>query len=44
MVRQCNAVTHALAQRARLSFPFCAWMEFVPSDIDAFVCTDFSSP
>ena len=34
-------VAHALAQKARLSFPFFAWMEFVPSDIDVFVCANF---
>ena len=40
VVRQSNAVAHALAQRARLSFPFSAWMEFVPLDIDMFVNVD----
>lgn len=43
VVRQCNVVVHAFAHVARLFFPFCAWMESIPSDIDAFVCTDFSS-
>ena len=41
VVRQCIAVENALAQRARLSFPFCVWMESVSSNIDTFVCTDF---
>ena len=43
VVRHCNAVAHALAQRARLSFHLFAWMEFVLSVINAFVCADFSS-
>ena len=40
VVRQSNAVAHALAQRVRLSFPFFAWMKFVPSDIIDFVTTN----
>ena len=34
-------VAHALPQRAKLSFPFSTWMEFVPFDINVFVCADF---
>ena len=40
VVRQSNAVAHALAQRARLSFPFSAWMESVPPDIVDYVTAD----
>ena len=39
--RQGNAVAHALAQRARLSFPVLIWMEDVPPDIYHFVFADF---
>ena len=35
--RQGNAVTHALAQRARLSCPLEVWLESVPLDISSFV-------
>ena len=31
--RQGNFVTHALAQKARFSFPVLVWMEDVPPDI-----------
>ena len=39
--RQGNTVAHALAQRARLSFPVLIWMEDVPPDIFYFVSADF---
>ena len=39
--RQGNSVTHALAQRVRLSFPLMIWMENVPSDVFQFVLKDF---
>ena len=38
--RQGNAVAHALAQRARLSYPLEVWLEFVPPDISSFVQSD----
>ena len=41
VVRQSNVVAHVLTQRARLSFPFSTWIEFVSSDIEVFVCADF---
>ena len=41
--RQDNTVAHALAQRARLSFPIVLWMESVPLDIMSFVMSDISS-
>ncbi|XP_075665678.1 uncharacterized protein LOC142635406 [Castanea sativa] len=41
VVRQGNAVTHALAQRARHSFPLTVWMESVPQDVASFVLSDF---
>ena len=41
IVMQGNAVAHALAQRARLSFPLLVWMEDVPSDVDSFVSADY---
>ena len=41
IVRQGNAVAHALAQRARLSFPLLVWMEDVSSDVDSFVSVDY---
>ena len=40
---QCNAVTHALAQKARLSFSFFNQMESVSFDIDAFVWANFQA-
>ena len=33
---------HALAQRARLSFPLIVWKEYVPFDVDMFVLVDSS--
>ena len=39
--RQGNTMAHALAQRARLSFPVLIWMEDVPPDIYHFVFADF---
>ena len=41
VVRQGNAVAHALAQRARLFFPLEVWMESVPPYIFSFVLFDF---
>ena len=41
--KQGNSVVHALAQRARLSFPIVVWMESVPPDIMSFVMSDISS-
>ena len=38
--RQGNAVVHALAQRARLSFPSEVWTESVPPAISSFVLSD----
>ena len=43
MGRQGNSVAHALAQRARLSFPIVVWMESVSPDIMSFVMSDISS-
>ena len=43
VVRQSNALLHALVQRARLSLSFFAWMESVSSDINAFVWADFQA-
>ena len=40
IVRQSNAVTHTLTQRARLSFSFSTWMESVLLNIDGFVSAD----
>ena len=40
--KQGNSIAHALAQRARFSFPVLVWMEDVPPDIYCFVCSDFS--
>lgn len=42
IVRQGNTVTHALVQRARISFPLLVRMKSVPSDGDAYVCVDLS--
>ena len=39
--RQGNAVAHALAERARLSFPVLIWMEDVSPDIYHFLFADF---
>ena len=39
--RQGNAIAHALAQRARLSFPVQVWMESVPPDLDVVILADF---
>ena len=41
--RHSNSVAHALAKRARLSFPIVVWMESVPPDINSFVMLDISS-
>ena len=35
IVRQGNAMAHALAQRAHFSFPLLVWMEDVSSDVDS---------
>ena len=40
VVRQGNAVAHALAQRARHSFPLSVWVEHVPQDIISFYLHD----
>lgn len=40
--RQGNSVAHALAQRARFSFPVLVWIEDVPPDIYRFVSSDLS--
>ena len=40
VVRQSNAVVHVLTQRTRLYFPFAAWMELVPLNIDDFASAD----
>lgn len=42
VVRQGNTVAHALAQRARLSFPFQVWMMLVPFDVFSFLALDSS--
>ena len=39
--RQGNALAHALAKRARFSFPVLVWMEAVPLDIYKFYVSDF---
>ena len=39
--RQGNALAHALARRARLSFPISVWKEFVPPDIYKVYVSDF---
>ena len=41
--RQGNAVAHAFAQRARLSFPLQVWMESIPPDLDAVISVDLKS-
>ena len=38
--RQGNCVAHALAKRARFSFPLLAWMEHVPPDVIPVVVSD----
>ena len=40
VVWQGNAVTHALAQRARHSFPLSVWVEHVSQDIISFFLHD----
>ena len=39
--RQGNCVTHALAERAIVSFPLLVWMENVPTIISHVVISDF---
>ena len=39
--QQCNALAHALAKRARFSFPVLVWMESIPPDIYKFYVSDF---
>ena len=39
--RQGNALAHALAKRARFSFPVLVWMESIPPDIYKFYVSDF---
>ena len=41
--RQGNGVAHALARRARMSFPLSVWMESVPADITYLVYVDVTS-
>ena len=41
--RQGNGVTHALAKRARKSFPLTVWMESVPPNITYLVYIDVTS-
>ncbi|XP_075666340.1 uncharacterized protein LOC142636131 [Castanea sativa] len=41
--RQGNSVAHALAQRAKFSFPVLVWMEDVPPNIYRFVFSDMSA-
>ena len=43
VVRQGNAVAHALAERARHSFPLSVWVEHVPQDIVSFHLHDLRS-
>ena len=40
---QGNGVAHALARRARMSFPLSVWMESVPADITYLVYVDVTS-
>lgn len=40
VVRQGNVVAHALAQKARHSFPLSVWVEYVPQDIVSFFLHD----
>ena len=40
VVWQCNEVAHALAQKARDSFPLSVWMEYVLQDIVSFLLLD----
>ena len=39
--RQCNALTHVLARRARFCFPISIWKESVPLDIYKMYVSDF---
>ena len=39
-LRRGNAVADALARRAKLSFPFAIWLDFVPPDLIPFVNAD----
>ena len=41
--RQGNGVAHALARRARMSFPLTVWMELVPPNITYLVYVDITS-
>ena len=43
VVRQGNTVAHALAERARHSFPLFVWVEHVPQDIVSFFLHDLRS-
>ena len=39
-LRQGNAIANALARRAKFSFPFAIWLDYVPPDLIAFVKVD----
>ena len=41
--RQGNEVADALARRAKKSFSFSVWLDFLPPDVVAFVNADFPS-
>ena len=43
VVRQDNAATHALIQKAKLYFPLLIWLKSVPPDILSFILFDFSN-